>query len=189
MQWRDHKKWGTTTALMVTFLVSGIWHGVRWGFMVWGGLHGLYLASSVFYRPIQKRIQKSFSLKKAWYLKAWKVAVTFNLVSFAWIFFRARNLDDAWTIIYNIFGFSLHGLTIRYLRNTIGGVITQADIGILLLCTLLMAGISYSRLTANNFERLFSSSKLSRWAFYVVVSLMIIMFSVISDAPFLYFQF
>jgi hypothetical protein len=149
----------------------------------------MYLACSVFYRPIQKRIHKMLSVEKTWYLKVWQVAVTFNLVSFAWIFFRARSLDDGWTIIRNIAGFSLQGLTIRYLRNTLGGVITQADIGILLLCALFMTGIACSRLTADNFERLFSSGYLTRWSFYVVVTVMIITLSVMSDVPFLYFQF
>jgi len=103
MQWRNCKNWGTATALMVAFLVSGFWHGASWGFVIWGGLHGLYLAGSVFYKPYQKKLHKSFGLEKTQFLKIWQVFITFNLVCFAWIFFRADNLGDAWYIVTHLF--------------------------------------------------------------------------------------
>jgi D-alanyl-lipoteichoic acid acyltransferase DltB (MBOAT superfamily) len=190
MRWRYKKNWGTAAALVVTFLVSGIWHGARWGFVIWGMLHGLYLACSVFYRPLQKWLHKVLSVEKTWYLKLWRIFVTFNLVSFAWVFFRAKSLDDSFTIIGNIVNFSFNGLTIRYLRNSIGGLgITQADIGILLLCTLYMAIVSFCNLKANNFEKLFSSRNRTRWTFYVTLCLIIIMLARMEDVPFLYFRF
>ena len=103
MQWRGGKNRGTAAALMVAFLVSGVWHGASWGFVVWGGLHGLYLAASVFYRPYQKKLHKAMGLDKTRVLRVWQILVTFNLVSFAWIFFRAADLPDAFYIIKNIF--------------------------------------------------------------------------------------
>jgi D-alanyl-lipoteichoic acid acyltransferase DltB (MBOAT superfamily) len=102
MQWRNGKSWGTATALVVAFLISGIWHGASWGFVIWGGLHGLYMACSVFYRPYQKKLYKALGIEKTNLLKAWQIFVTFNLVSFAWVFFRAADLKDATYVILNM---------------------------------------------------------------------------------------
>lgn len=103
MQWRNGKNWGTAAALICAFMISGIWHGASWGFLIWGALHGLYMAGSVFYRPYQKKLHKAAGLEKTLLLKVWQVVVTFNLVSFAWVFFRAANLADATYVITNIF--------------------------------------------------------------------------------------
>ena len=73
----------------VVFLwVSGVWHGATVGFIIWGLLHGMYLASSIYYRPYQKRLHKWLGVEKSKWLKPWQVFVTFNLVGFAWIFFE-----------------------------------------------------------------------------------------------------
>jgi alginate O-acetyltransferase complex protein AlgI len=102
LAWRRHLKAGTALALMITFLASGIWHGSTWGFIVWGLLHGLYLALSVFYKPVQKKIYGSLGFGKSGVTKAWRTFVTFNLVCFAWIFFRSDSLSDGGYIISSI---------------------------------------------------------------------------------------
>lgn len=101
MGWRSWKNLGTAGALIATFLVSGIWHGASWGFVIWGGLHGLYMACSVIYKPYQKRLHKELGIENTRFLKIWQVFVTFNLVCFAWVFFRATRFGDALYVIYN----------------------------------------------------------------------------------------
>lgn len=76
--------------LIITFLVSGIWHGAGWTFVIWGLLHGLYQCAGRTAKPL---------LDKAKIPAAVKIAVTFCLVTFAWIFFRAQDLGQAGTII------------------------------------------------------------------------------------------
>ncbi len=93
MSWRGRGQAGTALALLVTFLISGLWHGLNYGYVIWGLLHGLYLAASTYYRPYQKKLHKLLGVGKSRWLKWWQVFVTFNLVSFAWIFFRAGKLD------------------------------------------------------------------------------------------------
>lgn len=81
--------------LFITFAVSGIWHGANWTFVCWGMLHGALLC-----------IEKSLGIGKHKYVgfrKAFHWAMTFVLVCFAWILFRANNLQDAATIILGIF--------------------------------------------------------------------------------------
>jgi alginate O-acetyltransferase complex protein AlgI len=103
IQWRNRGKSGTAAALIVTFLVSGIWHGASWGFVIWGLLQGVYLACSVFYRPYQIKFYKKLGIEKAWFLKTWQIFVTFHLVCFSFIFFRAHDVQQAVYIICHMF--------------------------------------------------------------------------------------
>jgi alginate O-acetyltransferase complex protein AlgI len=95
LELRDWRTWGTPVALMVTFLVSGLWHGASWTFVAWGLLHGIFLAASVLYRPWQRKLHRALGLTGSPVLAVAQVAVTFHLVCFAWIFFRAGSLEDA----------------------------------------------------------------------------------------------
>lgn len=74
--------------LMLTFLASGIWHGASFGFVIWGALHGLYVClERIFRKPLEK-------------IPSWlRIFGTFLLVSFAWIFFRAENVNDSFVLI------------------------------------------------------------------------------------------
>ncbi len=105
MSWRDWGQAGTAAALIITFLVSGIWHDASSGFIIWGGLHGTFLAASTYYRPHQKRIHALFGLKKGQLLTCWQTFVTFNIVALTWIFFRA-GLTDGLYVLRNIFNFN-----------------------------------------------------------------------------------
>ena len=80
--------------IMATFLVSGIWHGANWTFIVWGILHGLF-------QVIEKALGLN-KLKSNGILKCVRITITFVLVSFAWIFFRMPTLQDAIGVINKI---------------------------------------------------------------------------------------
>jgi alginate O-acetyltransferase complex protein AlgI len=102
LQWRNWHTAGTAAALIVTFFASGVWHGASWGFVIWGLVHGIYLATAVLCRPWQKRLHHSLGVQKSRWYHALQVIITFNLVSFAWIFFRANNLRDAWYVVAHL---------------------------------------------------------------------------------------
>lgn len=80
--------------LMVTMLTSGLWHGANWTFVCWGGLHGLYLICNSYYYK--------FTNKKPIAPKLLRIIVTFFFISFAWIFFRANSISEAFIIIKSI---------------------------------------------------------------------------------------
>ncbi len=84
---RDWRTWGTPVALVVTFLVSGLWHGTGTGFLAWGLLHGLYLGSSVLTARWRKSLQRRLGLAGSPWLRPLQVAVTFHLVCLSWVFF------------------------------------------------------------------------------------------------------
>jgi alginate O-acetyltransferase complex protein AlgI len=180
IQWRNWKNWGTAAALIVTFLVSGIWHGASWGFVIWGLLHGLYLACSVFYKPYQKRLHKALGTGKTWFLKAWQIFVTFNLVSFAWVFFRAPSVGQALYIISNIFnGWKEVGSALLF---------SQGKPRLLIIVTTLILFVAAST-KVNRLKNQFLNNVLFRWAIYYCLVFYIILFAVRAKATFIYLGF
>ncbi len=98
------EKWVYLVAIMITFAICGIWHGVGWTYLIWGILFGIYLTYSNWTKDLHKLIRKRFHIKKtSYYYIFYKVLTTFILVLFAWIFFRADSLTDAIKIIRKIF--------------------------------------------------------------------------------------
>ncbi|HIP44420.1 MAG TPA: MBOAT family protein [Sulfurospirillum arcachonense] len=85
----------TYTNLFTTFLIGGIWHGAGWTFVFWGALHGFAL---MIHRLWQKAGLK-MPIVLAWF-------VTFNFVNIAWVFFRAKEWEDAIKVLKGMFGFS-----------------------------------------------------------------------------------
>lgn len=94
--------WGGVVAILITFLLSGLWHGASAGFIIWGLLQGIYLSVDMLYSPLRKKLYRKLKLENSPLAKAWQVFLTFNLVSFAWIFFRASNISDAIAIVKKI---------------------------------------------------------------------------------------
>lgn len=94
---------------MVTFFVSGLWHGAAWTYVIWGCLHGLYLT-------IEDWIYRVFRFHRDGKHRVWKIVLTFILVDFAWIFFRAENMTDAAYVIAHMFEGIANPIT--YITNT-----------------------------------------------------------------------
>jgi len=97
--------------LFITFLVSGLWHGANWTFVVWGGLHGIYLVLENIIEELFSRIRKirtvsgniGDNIENTALYRALRVTVTLFLVNYAWIFFRANTLSDAFLITKKMF--------------------------------------------------------------------------------------
>jgi len=98
---RDWARLGVPVSLLLTFLVSGLWHGASWCFVAWGGLHGFYLAVGVLSKKPRARLCKRVGLDKTRVLTYWQRFVTFHLVCFSWIFFRAATVKDALYVAYS----------------------------------------------------------------------------------------
>jgi alginate O-acetyltransferase complex protein AlgI len=97
-------KWRWYWNLMLVFLVSGLWHGANWTYVIWGGLHGAYLILALVFAPLTLRIGRLSGLEARPRLKrAINVFITVQLVSFSWIFFRAGSMHDAATLVQRLF--------------------------------------------------------------------------------------
>lgn len=88
--------------LFVTFLISGLWHGASFNFLIWGGLHGTYIVTENLTSQSRSILAKKLKLEnfqRSRMKKVLDVLFVFALVNFAWIFFRANSIDDALFIV------------------------------------------------------------------------------------------
>lgn len=158
--------------LLVTFVLSGIWHGANWTFLCWGGLHGILLC-----------IEKALGIGKQKYSGAKRLfhcAVTFVLVSFCWILFRADSLADAWTVISGIF---LHfGKPVVDFSMFTDITLALAAIAVLLYREILEEFSLRPRLSL-------SDKPYATPAYIVMMIAVILLFGVLGGDQFIYFQF
>ena len=98
--------WRHALNIMVTMLLSGLWHGAGWTFIIWGGLHGFYMVVAHRWQHLLQRL--GWRLDRWWY-RGMAVGLTFLMVLFAWVFFRAPTLRVAGSVLSSMAG--QHGLT------------------------------------------------------------------------------
>ena len=93
--------------ILIVFAVSGLWHGANFTFVVWGLLHGLYQVIGKAITPARDKIIELFNIGRySFSHKVVKTAVTFFLVSYAWVFFRADSIAGALRVIRSSFYFT-----------------------------------------------------------------------------------
>lgn len=85
--------------IMVVFLLSGLWHGAAYTFIIWGAIHGVaQVIEKLIYGKRIKQIENKFSVANVL-----RVILTFAIVNFAWVFFRLPDINDVFTVIGKIF--------------------------------------------------------------------------------------
>ena len=90
--------------LLITFLVSGLWHGAEFSFFVWGALHAIYQIVGQCTDTFRKKVKTLLCVEAGSVSeKIFQTVITFNLVTFAWVFFRAPSLSVAVKYIYRMF--------------------------------------------------------------------------------------
>lgn len=172
--------------LMITFFVSGLWHGASFTFIVWGLLHGIYQCVADLVKPLTDRMS---GFGRAF--KAVRIFVTFCLVSFAWMFFRANSLSDAKYIVMNMFiGDNFYGQLLQ-----MGFLSVQAIVFAVLIIGLTIVYDVYSeRLSARGSDVITEFGRLPkavRYAVYVVLGVLVVVLRshVGAGAEFIYLKF
>lgn len=158
--------------IMVTFLVSGIWHGANWTFIFWGVMHGAL-------QVIEKALGWQKYEGRNWGIKVIRICVTFLLVNFAWIFFRMPNISDAFSMIGSMF------------TNFGTPSFSALNGSALLMMTTGLSLLFFKDLRDEFFTGLprFLETKLLRWVVYVVLFCMILNFGVLDGGQFIYVSF
>jgi len=157
--------------IFVTFLVSGIWHGANWTFIVWGCMHG-----------VCQIIEKMLGLQKLksgnGLIKFGRILITFLLVNFAWIFFRMPTLSDAIGVIGHIFD----------VHQSMALEVTSKHIFLLMIVgTIILMLKDVRDEFAPNRVKLFESRfKVVRWMSYVAVIVLIMLAGVFDAGQFIY---
>jgi D-alanyl-lipoteichoic acid acyltransferase DltB (MBOAT superfamily) len=88
--------------LAIVFVVSGVWHGANWTFVVWGALHAVYIVVHVLTHPLRMRLESGLSRAGKWLWDGGSWLLTLSLVTLAWVFFRAATMSDALLILRRI---------------------------------------------------------------------------------------
>ncbi|NUO83757.1 MBOAT family protein [candidate division KSB1 bacterium] len=175
-------KWRWYYNLFITFLISGLWHGANWTFIIWGALHGIYLIFAIISRPYKDTLLQLLGLsKRPFALKALQVLTTFALVNLGWLFFRANNLSDALLLLHNLF-----------VLAPLASVFEFITPGALALNLLLIAILELAHYVEKETPFILSLTRkpaLIRWPAYVAVTLAILYLSSSSGHQFIYFQF
>lgn len=171
--------------IFIVFLVSGLWHGASWTFVIWGALHGFYIVFGRSTATFRERSGKRFFLDK---IPLFAQLSTFFLVGIAWIFFRADNLEIAIQILTRMFtGFPQMFANLLHGQNVVEYLGTGKAWPIFLI--VFLETVHYFQRKHQLTIRFVNSPTALRWAVYFVMVMTIMLTGVFDDRQFIYFQF
>ena len=157
-------------ATVVTFLIAGLWHGASWMFVIFGGLHGLGLITNHYWK--KRKIKLNIVL--AWF-------ITFNFVNITFVFFRAKEWDDAVKVINGMF-LTLPDFEIE--NTLLLSTDSSIQMGIYLICSFII--VLFFR-NSMQWKEYFSPTKVN--IFFIIITSLVAMYSMHQPTEFLYFNF
>jgi D-alanyl-lipoteichoic acid acyltransferase DltB (MBOAT superfamily) len=174
---------GWCANILVTFAVSGLWHGANWTYVVWGVLNGVYILAGHTTSGLRARMFAAIGLGETNALRnAIGITSTFLLTCTAWVVFRARNLGDAGYILTHFwrnwdFGtIKTEQFLLRQMPVAIGAIL------VLELVQLLNSRVRLASLVVK-------APLVPRWAIYGSFVFLVVLFGIFRNAQFIYFQF
>lgn len=175
--------------LMITFLVSGLWHGADLTFIIWGGIHGAFQVVGRRTLKIRQKVSHAVKLDKAPAIQnAFRILFSFLLVSFAWIFFRANTMSDAIYAITHLFDIESLGMSYLFtVLKQMFGVRAEmyrliATLPVFIIATVIDRYFSINRLLSK-------TNQAVRFIIYVLIVVYILIFARAEMQDFIYFQF
>ena len=165
--------------IVIAFLVSGLWHGAGWTFLVWSLLHGMVCILERLAQPLTRRLPRRLAQSSLWHVA--KVAATFHIVLLGWIFFRARSLAEALYILKNL------GLS-GGLQASLAGGTTEFILCLLGATAVILFDLLQSKVSLE--AAICKRPAVVRYAVYLALPLLITIFGAFeSPGEFVYFQF
>ena len=180
--------------IMITFGVSGLWHGAGWNYIVWGLLHGIYQIIEKELMPLLGRINKRFRTRtNSFGYKFFQAVITFILVDFAWIFFRADSMHQAVHYIQRMFTCRDWWSLFDQSLYTLGLNIEEVHILVFGVALLLLSDILQYTKRKGIAEFLSGQWIVFRWSVLLVLLFTCIIFGYygpgFDSTQFIYFQF
>lgn len=179
--------------LFITFLVSGLWHGANWTFVIWGALHGTYLIIGILTRKFRVKFVKAIGLDKQRTLHRFiQTMITATLVSFSWIFFRAVDFSDALHIFTSIFTgigniagiFGPERMHVLYLDRN------MFDFSVCVILIMFLGVVELIQRRGSIIEMINQKPAVFRWVLYYLILIAILLFGQYDlTQRFIYFQF
>ncbi|MDJ0366883.1 MBOAT family O-acyltransferase [Hymenobacter sp. H14-R3] len=181
----------TQLNVFLVFLLSGLWHGASWTFVLWGALHGLYLVLESLTAPARTALGQRLGLPtRPGLQRALGTGSTLALVAFAWIFFRANSLPDAFYIATHLFRGWGH-LPTAQLAAVVAGLGRHyvAELLVAAGAVLLLLISDYRAERGSVAAWLAGWPAAGRWAGYAGLLLAMLYFGIFGSSQFIYFQF
>ena len=177
--------------LLIVFLVSGLWHGAAWNFVFWGLLHAVYQIIGALTAAPRAKLTSLLRLDKHKKLhKSLQIAITFSLVTFAWIFFRANSISDGFHYIKCIFSndfdeFSMLAL-IRQVKMIFSTKTTLFSFIVAFSSFAFLGLLDYKK---NIYSWLCKKHLVIKIVFYALLIVLILLFASTNAADFIYARF
>jgi D-alanyl-lipoteichoic acid acyltransferase DltB (MBOAT superfamily) len=173
--------------VLIVFLLVGLWHGAAWTYVIWGSINGFYLIFSWWTYKARERIRKCIGLDdNNFFLKLWQMAITFVLICWALIFFRAKSVGDALYLLTRLpygWGEGVFKKNCMYSGFNKGWwILTIELVAILLIMDLLQKNAGGKFVFAKD-------PVWVRWAYYYGLVLAMIFWGQYGRNQFIYFQF
>lgn len=169
--------------LLIVFLISGLWHGANWTFLVWGAINGFYMIFSNMTKQLRGRLSSVIGLWR-WprFHSALNIVFIFALTNIAWVFFRADSLADALYIVSNFF---VGGSNFGDLKNIFG-----LDYLIIVSAAIILMEMVHFMQRHNQIKAFFTTKPAwIRWGVYFMLIVWILLFGLFENVQFIYFQF
>lgn len=168
--------------LLITFLVSGLWHGANWTYVIWGGLHGLVQIVETTVRPKKTQVSRGWK-------QVLSVLLVFVFTTAAWVFFRAENLSDAIYVFLHAFDHITS--PVQYVMQGLTGMaLTVLSCFEILLMLAVLLLFDFFSLKRDTIMRISEMKPVLRWTIYVVfLLLMLYLLPTNPSGQFIYFQF
>ncbi len=166
---------GVVVNVLITFTVSGLWHGANWTFVMWGFLNGLYFIPGLLRRHYGKGPKGSIQSVPELRDIA-QILITFHLTLAAWIFFRSSNIQQAAEVFRSI---ALDFDTMLFLRDAL-------KLKLFILTLVLVEWLQRRKAHALDIAHLPATA---RWVIYNLVVMAILLLGTFTYTPFIYFQF
>lgn len=176
---RKWKIWGIMVSLMLTFLISGIWHGAALTFILWGIIQGVYLCTEALLQKKRTTFENNHKLNKKWWYIAICCLAVYVLFTFSQIFGRAESVSQANEVIAKLF--QLDG---SLMRNAGGLTIGVISLAILMLYDFMKE--FFPGFLSNPFN---SKVWILRYSCFFVLIIYILLFGELNNSQFIYFNF
>lgn len=175
ISFRYWDKWGVALAMLINFLLVGLWHGANWTFVVWGGLHAIYFMPLILLRRNMSHYGVPAEGKWLPSLRDFfAMLATFALITFALVFFRAPNVHDAIGYLLNMF------------RTPWGSMDVERRTWLFIAAMLLAEWIQRDKVHPLQIEAI--RVRPLRWSVYMLLGLVTFYFGA-QPQTFIYFQF
>lgn len=166
---------------LVTFTISGVWHGAGYTYVLWGFLNGIYIVVSRFIKPIKEKVHEKLHIDRVPAVGAFfSILITIALEAFSWIFFRANTISDAFYVVGKMFAPTVMDF------STIPELRTYVAIGAVILLFAVEFMQNYGKKVIDWYFRLPHPVRVASYAFLTAI---IIIFGAYDNKAFIYFQF